>query len=113
MYFLSSGSEVCKVPIKLAREIQMARGADRRHLIPSRWNSYHIMAPGGLADSGRTGLRSPYLDMLHDVPHIPTPYTYRFPMTGEELAGRLEEAILAHGAENVCGVAVRIFCWLI
>ena len=100
-YFLSSGSEVAEGAIKLARQIQMARGEERRHIILSRWNSYHGMTLGALALSGRPGLRSPYLPMLRDVPHVPTPYTYRFPLTGAELAGRLEETILAHGAENV------------
>ncbi|WP_374686424.1 aspartate aminotransferase family protein [Promineifilum sp.] len=100
-YFLSSGSEVVEGAIKLARQIQMARGQERRHIILSRWNSYHGMTLGALAVSGRPGLRSPYLNMLRDVPHIPTPYIYRFPLSGEELAGRLEEAILAHGAEYV------------
>ena len=100
-YFLSSGSEVVEGAIKLARQIQMARGEERRHVVLSRWNSYHGMTLGALAVSGRPGLRSPYLDMLHDVPHIPSPYLYRYPMTGEQLAGRLEEAIVALGAENV------------
>lgn len=108
-YFLSSGSEVVEGAIKLARQIQIARGEERRHLILSRWNSYHGMTLGALAVSGRPGLRSPYLDMLHDMPHIPTPYTYRFPMTGEELAGRLEETILAHGAENVAAFIAEPF----
>jgi adenosylmethionine-8-amino-7-oxononanoate aminotransferase len=100
-YFLSSGSEVVEGAIKLARQIQMARGQERRHIVLSRWNSYHGMTLGALALSGRPGLRSPYLPMMRDVPHVPTPYTYRFPLSGAELAGRLEEAILAHGAENV------------
>lgn len=102
-YFLSSGSEVVEGAIKLARQIQMARGEDRRHLVLSRWQSYHGMTLGALAMSGRPGLRTPYLPMMRDVPHIPTPYLYRHPMSGEELAGRLEETILAYGAENVAG----------
>lgn len=100
-YFLSSGSEVVEGAIKLARQIQMARGEAQRHLILSRWNSYHGMTLGALAVSGRPGLRTPYLEMMRDVPHIPTPYTYRRPRSGEELAGRLEEVILAEGQENV------------
>ena len=100
-YFLSSGSEVVEGAIKLARQIQMARGQERRHVVISRWNSYHGMTLGALAVSGRPGLRSPYLPMMRDVPHVPTPYLYRQPLSGEELAGRLEEAILAHGPENV------------
>jgi adenosylmethionine-8-amino-7-oxononanoate aminotransferase len=102
-YLLSSGSEVVEGAIKLARQIQMARGQEKRHIILSRWQSYHGMTLGALAVSGRAGLRAPYLDMIHDVPHIPTPYLYRHPATGAELAGRLEEAILAYGAENIAG----------
>lgn len=102
-YFLSSGSEVVEGAIKLARQIQMARGQEHRHVILSRWNSYHGMTLGALAVSGRPGLRAPYLEMMHDVPHIPTPYTYRDAMSGEALARRLEETILAYGPENVAG----------
>jgi len=39
--------------------------------------------------------------MIRDVPHIPTPYTYRRPMSGQALADRLEEVILAEGKENI------------
>lgn len=100
-YFLSSGSEVVEAAIKLARQIQMARGENKRHLILSRWNSYHGMTLGALAVSGRPGLRSPYLGMLRDMPHIAAPYAYRHPATGAELAAQLEEVIQAFGAENV------------
>lgn len=102
-YFLSSGSEVVEGAIKLARQIQIARGKEKRHIVLSRWQSYHGMTLGALAVSGRAALRAPYLDMFHDVPHIPTPYTYRYPATGIELANRLEEAIEAYGAENIAG----------
>lgn len=102
-YFLSSGSEVVEGAIKLARQIQIARGEEKRHIVLSRWQSYHGMTLGALAVSGRAALRAPYLDMIHDVPHIPTPYTYRYPATGLALADRLEEAILAYGPENIAG----------
>lgn len=100
-YFLSSGSEVVEAAIKLSRQIQQSRGEHKRHLVISRWNSYHGMTLGALAVSGRPGLRSPYLGMLRDVPHVAAPYTYRFPATGAEHAQRLEETIQAYGPENV------------
>lgn len=100
-FFLSSGSEVVEAALKLARQIQMARGRDGRHIIISRSLSYHGMTLGALAVSGRSGLRTPYLGMLHNMPHIRHPYPYRFPASGVELAGRLEESILAYGPENV------------
>ena len=102
-YFLSSGSEVVEGAIKLARQIQMARGEEKRNIVLSRWQSYHGMTLGALAVSGRAGLRAPYLDMFHDMPHIPAPYVYRHPTDGVTLADRLEETILAYGAENVAG----------
>lgn len=102
-YFLSSGSEVVEGAIKLARQIQMARGESKRSIIISRWQSYHGMTFGALAASGRAGLRAPYLSMLHDVPHIPTPYPYRRPISGAESAARLEEMILAYGPDHIAG----------
>jgi adenosylmethionine-8-amino-7-oxononanoate aminotransferase len=101
LYYLSSGSEVVEAAIKLARQIQMARGENGRHLVIGRWHSYHGMTLGALAVSGRPGLRAPYLPMLADMPHVAPPYPYRDPVGGEEAAARLEEAILAHGPEKV------------
>lgn len=100
-FFLSSGSEVVEGAIKLARQIQMARGEHGRQLVICRSLSYHGMTLGALSVSGRPGLRTPYLGMLQNMPHIRHPYPYRFPADGEELADRLEESILAYGPENV------------
>jgi hypothetical protein len=100
-FFLSSGSEVVEGAIKLARQIQMARGEHGRQLVICRSLSYHGMTLGALSVSGRPGMRTPYLGMLQNMPHIRHPYPYRFPADGEELADRLEESILAYGPENV------------
>ncbi len=101
IFLLSSGSEVVEGAIKLSRQIQQARGEQSRHLIISRSMSYHGTTLGALAVSGRPGLRSPYLAMMRDMPHIQHPYPYRLELSGKALAQRLEEAILAHGAGNV------------
>lgn len=101
VFLLSSGSEVVEAALKLSRQIQMARGQESRHLIISRSMSYHGTTLGALAVSGRPGLRSAYLPMLRDGPHIRHPYPYRKPMTGEALAQHLEETILAYGAANI------------
>lgn len=101
IYPLSSGSEVVEGAIKLARQIQMARGENGRFLIISRSQSYHGTTFGALAASGRVGMRTPYLPMLADMPHIQHPYPYRCPASGAELAARLEEAIQASGPHNV------------
>ena len=99
-FYLSSGSEVEEGAIKLARQIQQARGENGRSTIISRYQSYHGMSLGALSVSGRPGLRAPYLGMLHDMPHIAPPYPYRDPVSGEEAADRLEAAILAAGVEH-------------
>lgn len=100
-FFLSSGSEVVEGAIKLARQIQMARGEQQRHLVIGRWQSYHGMTLGALSVSGRPGLRAPYLEMMAAMPHVQPPYPYRDPASGREAAGRLEEAILTYGADKV------------
>ena len=100
-FYLSSGSEVVEGAIKLARQIQQARGENGRSTIISRQQSYHGMSLGALSVSGRPGLRAPYLNLLHEMPHIAPPYPYRDPISGEEAADRLEQAIVQAGAENV------------
>lgn len=100
-YLLSSGSEVVEGAIKLARQIQIARGETKRHLIIGRWNSYHGMTLGALGVSGRAGLRAPYLPMLRDMPHVAAPYPYRSDLSGKELADQLEKTIEAYGPDQV------------
>lgn len=100
-YFLSSGSEVVEAAMKLARQIQLARGEEDRHIIIGRHQSYHGMTLGALAVSGRPGLRKPYLDMLCDAPHVQPPYPYRDDLDGTKAAKQLEEVILEYGPERV------------
>jgi adenosylmethionine-8-amino-7-oxononanoate aminotransferase len=102
-FYLNSGSEVVEGSLKLARQIQMARGEQNRSIIICRSLSYHGMTLGALSVSGRPGMRTPYLGLMQNMPHIRHPYPYRFPASGYELANRLEESILAYGPENVAG----------
>lgn len=103
-FFLSSGSEVVEGALKLARQIQMARGESGRFMTIGRSLSYHGTTLGAMGVSGRTSLRKPYLGMFENMPHIRHPYPYRFtPKEGASLADRLEESILAYGPDNVAG----------
>jgi hypothetical protein len=102
-YFLSSGSEVVEAAMKLARQIQMARGQDNRHLIIGRRQSYHGMTLGALSVSGKPGMRHPFLDMMVDMPHVSAPYPYREPTSGEAFASELEEVITQYGSELIAG----------
>ena len=107
----------------------MARGQATRFLTISRWRSYHGTTMGALAVSGRPGMRSMYMPMIQDMPHIPPPYCYRCPYTLSypscdlACATELENQINVLGAEDVaaflaeplsgilpggCGPAARI-----
>ncbi len=106
-YFLTSGSEAIEAAIKLARQIHLERGDNSRSVTISRWMSYHGMTLGALAVSGKEKLRSPYLPMFKDMPHIPPAYCYRCPFGLEQsvcqvaCAEALEEEIIRQGPENV------------
>jgi adenosylmethionine-8-amino-7-oxononanoate aminotransferase len=76
-YFMSSGSEAVETAIKLARQIQIARGNPERQVLVSRWKSYHGLTLGALAAAGRTSFRLPFYPMLRDAVHIPPPYCRR------------------------------------
>ena len=77
-FYLSSGSEVVEGAVKLARQIQQARGKPLRDITICRSQSYHGMTLGALSVSGRSGLRQPYMGMMVNMPHIRPPYPYRF-----------------------------------
>jgi adenosylmethionine-8-amino-7-oxononanoate aminotransferase len=106
-FYLCSGSEATETAIKFARQVQVDRGEAGRYLIISRWRSYHGTTLGTLAISGRPGLRSLYLPMMHDMPHIPPPYCYRCPFglehpsCGIACAIALEDQIKILGADTV------------
>lgn len=101
LYPLNSGSEVNEAAMKLARQIQMARGETQRTVIIGRTMSYHGLTMGSLAVSGRPSMRAPYVEMLREMPHITPPYPYRDPVSGREAADRLEACILEVGPHNV------------
>jgi len=100
-YLMSSGSEVVEASLKLARQIQQARGEHERTVIISRTQSYHGMTLGALNASGRDGLRAPYMDMMRGGTHVPPPYPYRDARSGAEMAQLVEDKILEVGASRV------------
>ena len=106
-FYLCSGSEATETAIKFARQVQVDRGERERHLVISRWRSYHGTTLGALAVSGRPSLRSLYLPMMHDMPHIPPPYCYRCPFGLEypacevRCATALEDQIKILGANTI------------
>jgi len=108
VYFLSGGSEANETAIKLARQYWLSQGCDQKHLVISRKQSYHGNTLGALSASGNEERRKVYGPLLHDWPKIAPCYEYRHRREqesareyGARVAGTLEEAILAAGAENV------------
>ncbi len=106
-YFMSSGSEAVETAIKFARQVHLARGDTDRHLLLSRWNSYHGLTMGALAAAGRTSFRLPFYPMLRDAVHLPAPYCLRcsygltFPSCRLRCALAIEETIRCLGAGAV------------
>lgn len=106
-YFLSSGSEAVEAAIKMARQIQMARGNHQKFQLISRWKSYHGLTMGALSAMGRTTFREPYAPMLKDAVHIPPPYCLRcsygltYPQCNLRCALALEEVIENLGPDTV------------
>jgi hypothetical protein len=106
-FYLGSGSEAVETAIKFARQVQVDRGEAGRYLVVGRWRSYHGTTLGALAVSGRPGLRSLYMPLMHDMPHIVPPYCYRCPLGLEypacdmACALALEDQIKSLGADTV------------
>jgi adenosylmethionine-8-amino-7-oxononanoate aminotransferase len=121
-YFMSSGSEAVETAIKLARQIHLARGNPDRHVLISRWKSYHGLTMGALAAAGRTSFRQPFYPMLRDAVHIPPPYCLRcsygltYPACRLRCALALDETIQNIGpavvsafiAETVGGASIAV-----
>jgi adenosylmethionine-8-amino-7-oxononanoate aminotransferase len=114
VYFVSGGSEAVETAIKMARGYFVERGELTRHLVISRWNSYHGSTLGALSVTGHPARRKPYLSMLKDQPHIGAAYPYRCSCSiadgscNSEVcaaagADQLESMILKLGAENIIG----------
>ncbi|MBZ9657153.1 aminotransferase family protein [Phyllobacterium lublinensis] len=107
VFFVSGGSEAVESCLKLARQYAVAIGQKQRWKVISRFPSYHGGTLGALAVTGYAALTEPFKPMMQAMPQIPAPTAYldrdNFSMEERGLrhADRLEQAILAEGAEQV------------
>jgi hypothetical protein len=107
LFFTSSGSEAVEAAVKLARQVQAARGEGSRFKVIGRWGSYHGSTLGAMAVMGKPSMREPYAPQFLDMPHIPPVYCYRcpfglsYPECGLKCADALEEEIVRQGADTV------------
>lgn len=106
-YFCSSGCEAIETAMKLARQIQRARGESDRYRVISRWHSYHGSTLGALSATGKSSMRDPFIPMLLPSVHIPPPYCLRcyyhltYPECHIRCAHALDEAIRLEGKNTI------------
>jgi len=107
VFFVTSGSEAIESAIKLARAYHCQQGNPSKHVVVSRWQSYHGATLGALSASGNTNRRTTYEPLLTDWPKIPPAYPYRWSYEGSPAeqaraaARELETTICQVGAETV------------
>ncbi|MDX2414450.1 MAG: aminotransferase class III-fold pyridoxal phosphate-dependent enzyme, partial [Desulfobacterales bacterium] len=107
IHFTSGGSEAVEAAIKIGRQYYYERGLKSKHLVISRWTSYHGATLGALSATGMHGRRKKFAPYLCDWPHISPAYCYRCPFgkayPGCELpcARELERTIDQVGADKV------------
>jgi adenosylmethionine-8-amino-7-oxononanoate aminotransferase len=107
VHFTSGGSEAVEAAIKLGRQYFYERRLESKHLVISRWTSYHGATLGALSATGYPGRRKKFTPYLLDWPHIPPVYCYRCPYNKEypgcdlPCARALEGTLNEVGADNV------------
>lgn len=108
VYFLSGGSEANETALKLTWQYWAAVGKPDKKIIVSREHSYHGNTFGALSVSGNPGRRRASAAPLIDWPRIAPCYELRerkkdesTEAFAERSACYLEEAIHAHGADQI------------
>lgn len=106
--FLSGGSEVMELAMKIAYQYQSERGLPDKSIFISRRQSYHGSTLGTLSISGNVQRQSVFGRLLPPAEFVSPCYAYRDQRDGESedqygtrLAQELDEKIRALGSENV------------
>ncbi|MES2937443.1 MAG: aspartate aminotransferase family protein [Pseudomonadota bacterium] len=107
--FLSGGSEMMELAMKIAYQYQCERGKPSKSVFIARRQSYHGSTLGTLAISGNPARRSVFEPLLPHAEFVSPCYAYRYRHEGESdeqygqrLAQELDEKIAALGADAVC-----------
>lgn len=106
-YYLTSGSEAVEAALKFARQFLVTHEETTRETFISRWGSYHGATLGALAVTGKPKMRTMFVPLFLDQPHIPPPYCYRCPFNATypacdlACARVLETEILRQGCQRV------------
>ncbi|HYH30062.1 MAG TPA: aspartate aminotransferase family protein, partial [Pseudonocardia sp.] len=115
VFFTTGGGEAVESAWKLAKQYFKLIGKPTKHKVISRSVAYHGTPQGALAVTGVPDLRAPYEPLVPGAFKVPNTNAYRAPdhVAGDQkafgrwAADRVEEAILAEGADTVAAVFVE------
>jgi adenosylmethionine-8-amino-7-oxononanoate aminotransferase len=115
VFFTTGGGEAVESAWKLAKQYFKLVGKPTKHKVISRAVAYHGTTQGALAITGVPDLRIPYEPLVPGAFKVPNTNAYRAPhhvsgdlkAFGRWAADRVEEAILAEGADTVAAVFVE------
>lgn len=107
--FLSGGSEMMELAMKVAYQYQCERGKPSKSAFIARGQSYHGSTLGTLAISGNPSRRSVFEPLLPPAEFVSPCYAYRHKRDdetevqyGQRLAQELDAKIAMLGADKVC-----------
>ncbi len=117
VFFTSGGGEAVETAWKLAKQYFLLTGKPRKTKVISRSIAYHGTPQGALSITGIPEMRAPFEPLVPGAFKVPNTNAYRAPdaLQGPEhlkefglwAADRVEEAILAEGADTVAAVFVE------
>jgi adenosylmethionine-8-amino-7-oxononanoate aminotransferase len=117
VFFTSGGGEAVETAWKLAKQYFLLTGRPRKTKVISRSIAYHGTPQGALSITGIPEMRAPFEPLVPGAFKVPNTNAYRAPdaLQGPEhlkefglwAADRVEEAILAEGADTVAAVFVE------
>jgi adenosylmethionine-8-amino-7-oxononanoate aminotransferase len=111
VFFTSGGGEAVESAWKLAKQYFKLTGKPMKTKVISRAIAYHGTPQGALALTGVPEYRAPFEPLVPGAFKAPNTNAYRSELEGKEFglwaANRVEEAILAEGADTVAAVFVE------
>jgi len=106
-WFNCTGTDAVDDALRLTRQYYLSTGRASKHLVITRWQSFHGNSIGMAGVHGHTGRRRAFSPIFVNSPHIPAAYCYRcaydltYPECDLRCARALETEIRQHGPENV------------
>jgi adenosylmethionine-8-amino-7-oxononanoate aminotransferase len=113
VFFTIGGGDAVDSALKLAKQYFKLVGKPGKHKMISRATAYHGTPQGTLAVTGVPYMRTPFEPLVPGAFKVPNTNAYRAPehlegkTFGRWAADRVEEVILAEGAETVAAVFVE------